>query len=279
MNLLQKEKAFIIIVLGSKIVVPKDIGFLDSSTLLILDTDEGIFYSSHKGNVKGLWNNLHTNNLPSLGCNLEKFNIDQSNKRIYIISTNSKCDNTFTPAIFVFDLNGKFKFEINNSNFNTTLGVAGDAKGNIWIVDVNEIFIFNVETSTFTTIDPVPTKIAYNGITVNDDSMFVSVPNRGEHDLVIELDIDGNIQSTIELVGNTTGGVNSGIPGSLAIHKNTLVVEVPYASKTEGKDVDIIQLYSIKDPSHYTFKSSWGGHSCKSKNILCIPFYGLVFVP
>ncbi|KYQ89033.1 hypothetical protein DLAC_10257 [Tieghemostelium lacteum] len=259
-------------------IIPLDIGFLNSETLLILDGERGIYYSDTKGDIQGVWMDLATHNTPKMGCALEKLHIDLPNERIYVISRNAACDYNYQVGIFVYDLSGTHLQTLTNSGFNMTLGIAGDSKGNIWIPDVNEIFVYLYEEEKWQTFDPVIDRIAYNGILItDDDQIFVSVPSY-EHDLVVQMDVYGSIKQHIQIVGNTTeSGKSSGFPGSMVIIGDTLIVEVPYASKKEKPDdSDVIQFYNIDGGS---LEYSFGGHSCKEKNILCIPFNGLVVIP
>eukprot|EP01133_Synstelium_polycarpum_P012055 gene12055-14106_t len=257
--------------------VANDLAFLNSSTLLLLDTEQGIFYSSHKGNVKGIWSGLKNNIPGKTGCDLQRFTVDQVNKKIYVISTNIKCDYSYIPGIFIYDLNGNYLSTLTYSGFNMTLGVTADSKGTIWVVDVHAIFVFH-KSGEIDTYDPVADKLAYNGILVTKDNTFyVSVPAPNS-DLIIELDTKGNLLQTIKLIGDTLpDGSLSSIPGTMVIDPASghIVVECPYASKTLDKDAYVIQIYSTKG----NLKDSWGGHSCKSKNALCIPLHGLVVIP
>jgi len=288
--------------------LPNDIAFLDGSTLLLLDSQQGVFYSSHKGNVKDIFNGMNSHT-KTLGCDLQRINVDQTNQKIYITSANVHCDLNHTPGVFVYNTNGDYQYTILNSNFNMTLGVSGDSQGNIWIPDVNEIFVYSPKSGSFKTFDPVPTKIAYNGITITaNDQIYISVPDT-QQDMVIQLDTDGTLVRAIKLNGETLEGRYSGLPGSLIVTDDYLIVEVPYASKKEipgdsssssssssgdGDDdydeqyylgsgssssklkVDIVEIYNLNDGSFY---SSFGGHSCKDKNILCIPYYGFALIP
>ncbi|KAF2070393.1 hypothetical protein CYY_008292 [Polysphondylium violaceum] len=285
--------------------LPNDIAFLDGSTLLLLDSQQGVFYSTHKGNIKEIYNGMNSHS-KTLGCDLQRINVDQVNQKIYITSANVNCDLNHTPGVFVYNTNGDYQYTILNSNFNMTLGISGDSNGDIWIPDVNEIFVYSPKSKSFKTYDPVPTKIAYNGITITaNDHIYVSVPDT-QQDMVIQIDTNGDLVRAIKLNGDTQQGRYSGLPGSLIVTDDYLMVEVPYASKKEipgdssasssssaeeqaddedlyssgsssGKlKVDIVEIYNLNDGSFY---SSFGGHSCKEKNILCIPYYGFALVP
>ncbi|EGC34091.1 hypothetical protein DICPUDRAFT_153743 [Dictyostelium purpureum] len=281
---------------------PVDIGFLDDSTLLLLDGFQGIFYSSMDGKVKGIWNNLSpkTANLP--GCSQSKLTVDNVNNLIYVASSNLNCDYNYVPGIFVLSMEGKLLYTLENSEFNTTTGIYGDSNGNIWITDINEIFIYNINQKTYKTIDPIgKDKIAYNGIIIENNDVYVSVPSY-QGDMIVQLNLDGSLVRAIKMIGYFDG-TTSGYPSSLALTKNHIYVEVPYASKKEkppgssssGSDsdssfegyfefelssnsqkVDVVQAYELADGSFY---KSWGGHSCKEENILCIPYRGFVIVP
>ncbi|EGG22650.1 hypothetical protein DFA_04780 [Cavenderia fasciculata] len=259
--------------------VANDIAFLDDSTLLLLDEQQGLFYSSMKGNVKGIYNNMTTNQPGQLGCSLQRLFVDQTNQDIYITSTNVNCDLNYVVGVFVYDVNGKYKNTILNNKFNTTLGVAVDSKGTVWIPDVDVIFAIHKDGSV-DEYDPVKNKLAYNGIQVTtSNTMLIAVPATHQ-DLIIELDTKGRVLREIVMVGNTTAtGQESAIPCTIAINPSNgdIFVEAPYASKKEGskKEENVIQVYDKKG----NYKRSWGGHSCKDKNILCVPQYGMVFIP
>ncbi|GAM27595.1 hypothetical protein SAMD00019534_107710 [Acytostelium subglobosum LB1] len=263
----------------TKRCLPYDIAFLNPSILLLMDPQQGIFYSSQKGNVKGIWANLATNS-GHIGCDLQALTVDQVNKRVYVSSTNIKCDTSHIPGVFVYDLTGTYIQTLTNPAFNNVWDVAADSTGTIWVTDNDNIFLFHPD-GTKEAIDPVDNKLGYSGIQVTpDDTILVSVPAPG-NDIIIVLDPSTKqIVQTIDLVGNTTQtGELSGLPGSMAIDPSTgrIVVEVPYASKAEGSSpsVDVVQFYSAKG----NLKSSFGGHSCKEANALCFPIRGMVFIP
>ncbi|EFA83361.1 hypothetical protein PPL_04154 [Heterostelium album PN500] len=261
----------------SKRCVARDLAFLDSSTLLMLDSQQGIFYASSKGNVKGIWSNLATGTKGVLGCDLQRFSVDLNNKKIYVISTNINCDYSYIPGVFVYDISGTFQTLLTHEQFEFTWDVVGDESGDIWVTNTQNIFVFRAGgEKNVDIIDPIKNKLGYNGIQLSPSgTILVTVP-APVNDLLIEIDpTSATLSNTYPLVGNTTStGSLSGIPGSIVIDPNTndIIIEVPWASKKEGKDVDVVQIYSKKG----NLKSSFGGHSCKDTNLLCVPLFGMI---
>ncbi|KAM9984693.1 hypothetical protein ACTFIY_009106 [Dictyostelium cf. discoideum] len=216
--------------------VPVDMGFLES-TLLLLDAHQGVYQANQNGVVKGVWNNLKTNTKGKVGCGLSRLNVDQQNSKVYIASLNSNCDYSYEPAVFVYTTDGNLEFIISNPEFNTTTGIAGDSDGNIWITDINVIYVYDNSGKLLKQFNPINEndRIAYNGITISQDSqdsIYVSVPSY-QGDMIIQISKSGELIRSIKLIGIFNGQV-SGLPGSLALTKNHIYVEVPYASKKEN---------------------------------------------
>ncbi|KAK5575284.1 hypothetical protein RB653_010541 [Dictyostelium firmibasis] len=216
--------------------VPVDMGFL-GSTLLLLDAHQGVYQANENGVVKGVWNNLKTNTQGKVGCGLSRLNVDQQNNKVYVASLNSNCDYSYIPAVFVYTVDGILDFIITNSEFNTTTGIAGDSDGNIWITDINVIYVYDKTGKLSKQFNPIKEsdRIAYNGITISQDgqdSIYVSVPSY-QGDMIIQISKSGELIRSIKLIGIFDGQV-SGLPGSLALTSKHIFVEVPYASKKES---------------------------------------------
>ncbi|KAN0053004.1 hypothetical protein ACTA71_012485 [Dictyostelium dimigraforme] len=245
--------------------VPVDMGFL-GSTLLLLDAHQGVYQANENGIVKGVWNNLKTNTKGKVGCGLSRLNVDQQNNKIYIASLNSNCDYSYEPAVFVYTVDGILDFIISNSEFNTTTGIAGDSDGNIWITDINVIYVYDKSGKLLKQFNPINEndRIAYNGITISQDgqdSIYVSVPSY-QGDMIIQISKSGELIRSIKLIGVFNGQV-SGLPGSLALTKNHIYVEVPYASKKENPESSSSSESSSSESSSESsgFSTGTGGSS------------------
>jgi len=224
--------------------------------------------------VEGWWG--EANNTFLTGENLFAMTFDNFHN-LLVINLNPTNQDQRRPNIALFNRYGIYMGVFITNEYigkEIPLGITVDKSDDVWIVtpftilkyDSNGNFLKNWKPQYCSSGTQILASVRYH-----EDMVYIGVIcDKGPHDYVVAIDMNGNVVNTIQLQGKTGGGT----PAALLFDskENLFVCD----SDAENIGAQHIQVYNKG-----ILVNQFGGNQCSEAppNYLCQPFNGLEFVP